>query len=78
MRQINSHANSLRQSRVSAGVTQIQLAVDSGVSISTINRLENHPLRTSPETAQKLATALGCRVEEIFPFILEGASHARN
>ena len=79
MRKINTHANSLRQRRVSAGVTQIQLVVNSGVSLSTINRLENHPLPTSAETAQKLAMALGCRVEEIFPFITEeGARHARN
>jgi transcriptional regulator with XRE-family HTH domain len=78
MKTITSHPNSLRQRRESAGFTQIQLVVESGIGLSTINRLENHPLPTRPETARRLAAALECQVEEIFPYMKEEASHARN
>lgn len=78
MNTMNSHPNSLRQRRESAGFTQIQLVVESGISLSTINRLENHPLPTRHETAKRLAAALDCRVEEIFPYLGEAQedSHA--
>jgi len=78
MRSINTHPNSLRQHRQRAGVTQINLAVSSGISISTINRLENHPLPIRPDTARCLAAALDCRMEDIFPFLGEtkGKRHA--
>jgi len=69
MRITHTYQNSLRQSRASSGVTQINLAVASGISIPTINRLENHPLPTRPETAERLAKALGCRVADIFPYL---------
>ena len=66
-----SHPNRLRHWRRSASFTQINLAVESGVSLATINRLENHPLPTSFQTAERLAVALDCRVEDIFPFLEE-------
>jgi transcriptional regulator with XRE-family HTH domain len=80
MRTTFSHPNRLRQRRLSAGFTQIQLVVESGVSLATINRLENHPLQTTFQTAQRLAAALDCRVEDIFPFLDDdqnGGRHGR-
>lgn len=59
-------ANSLREAREAAGLTQGQLAEAIGVSRKTINTVENGVFVPSTVIALKLARALGCRVEELF------------
>ena len=73
-----TYTNSLRERREVAGLSQIELVVKSGVGLSTINKLENHPLPTGLLTAQRLAAALGCQVADLFPYLAEGGIHERN
>ena len=60
--------NKLRKLRKSKCVSQTQLAYASGVSRVTISQIENRPMKMlSLDTCYRLATALGCDVEHIWP-----------
>lgn len=58
--------NRLRELREGKGLTQAQLADLIGVSRKTVNTVENGVFVPSTVVALKLASALGCRVEELF------------
>lgn len=59
-------ANLLREKRRSAGISQRQLAEKAGVDFSYISKLENGRLPPpSAETVQRIATILGCAIEEL-------------
>lgn len=59
-------ANSLREAREAAGLTQGQLAEAIGVSRKTINTVENGIFVPSTVIALRLARALDCTVEALF------------
>lgn len=57
----------LREIRIKQGLTQYQLARILGFKHNTvISRYETGKKKPSLETAQRIALALGCRVEHIF------------
>lgn len=59
--------NKLEELRRKADLTQATLASKSGVSITTISRLEISGLNDAKvETLLKLAEAIGCRIEDFF------------
>ena len=59
--------NKLEELRRKADLTQATLASKSGVSLSTISRLEISGLNDAKvETLLKLAEAIGCRIEDFF------------
>ncbi len=58
--------NRIREARESKGLTQAELAGQVGVSRKTVNTVENGVFVPSTIVALKLATALGCTVEELF------------
>ena len=62
---IESMSDRIRQARISAGLTQTELAGRLGVTQSTVNRWEGGRHDPSRETATRLATTLGVGVEWI-------------
>ena len=59
--------NRLRELRLAQGLSQTALAARAGLGLGTLNRIERWPFPVSPTTAEKLATALDCGIEDIFP-----------
>lgn len=57
--------NSLRERRKAAGMSVEDLSVAADVAISTIKEIERGHAPT-PSVQLRLASALGCRVEELF------------
>jgi len=68
--------NRLREQRRASGLTQAQLATAVLVSRKTINTIENGVFVPSTTLALKLASELGCGVEELFQ--LPGAVFEKN
>lgn len=66
--------NRLRERRRAHGLSQTALAARSRIGLSTLNRIECWHFRTSLETAERLAQALGCKVEDVFPYLGKAAS----
>ena len=58
---------SLRTLRLIAGFTQKELAVAAGLRRPTISALESGRQKPRPETARRIADALGYPAESIFP-----------
>ncbi len=58
--------NRLKELRAAHGLTQADLADKVLVSRKTINTVENGVFVPSTTLALKLATALGCAVEDLF------------
>jgi transcriptional regulator with XRE-family HTH domain len=59
-------AQNLRRRRISAGMTQNDLAEKSGVRMMNISRYERGAVRNPPMTIiQSLATALGCSIPDL-------------
>lgn len=57
----------LREVRINKGLTQYQLARILGFKHNTaISRYETGRKKPNLETAQRIALALGCKVEDIF------------
>lgn len=57
----------IRELRESAGITQTELAQKSGISRTTLNRMESGQIKvTTTRTLSKLASALGVCVEDLF------------
>ena len=67
--------NKLRETRVVKKISQFQLRVLTGIHQSKISMIENGLIPPRNDEAEKLARALGARVEELFPAegIKEGA-----
>jgi len=59
-------ATSLKDYRLTAGLTQADLAERVSVSRKTINTIENGVFVPTTVLALRLARALGCRVEDLF------------
>lgn len=55
----------VRESRESAGLTRFQLAQKVGVSISTIDRLENRDALPKPTALGRIACELGLSVDAL-------------
>ena len=62
-----SSINRLREFRVKADMSQIELSKETGVAQATISNIESGNRTPSYLTRQRLAKALGVPVEEIFP-----------
>ena len=62
-------ANTLRTARQAAGLTQAAVAVEAGIAVSTLSRLEGYPFPVAPLTADKLARALGIKSTALFPYL---------
>lgn len=60
--------NNLKQIRLRLGMSQQDLAAIAGVSRQTIGGVESGQYAPSTTIALRLATALGCRVEDLFWF----------
>ncbi|HCQ64583.1 MAG TPA: transcriptional regulator [Rhodobacteraceae bacterium] len=67
--------NRLRERRMAAGLTQAALADRIEVSRKTINTIENGVFIPSTLLALRLATTLGCQVEDIFSLAPGEPSH---
>ena len=64
----------LKDLRAKAKLTQEDLAMHSGVSVRTIQRIENHKqllTDTTLETAVRLTRALGISIEELTGKVME-------
>lgn len=72
MKQILNLQNNLKAHLGLSQLNQIQLAERAGVSVCTINRLLNYALPVSPAIASKLALALSCKPNDLFPFLALG------
>lgn len=57
--------NRVKELRKKRGWTLERLAAESGLSITTISRVENHKKGWSPDSLEKLAKALGVSVGEL-------------
>jgi transcriptional regulator with XRE-family HTH domain len=62
-------ALALRRARKRAGMTQMELHDASGVAQNVISRIESGKQRPRPGTLDRLALALGVRVDELDPRI---------
>jgi len=60
--------NKIRSLRKAKGLSQAQIAVGAGVSLTTVFYLElGYEARTSEEIKKKLAEFFDCDVDDIFP-----------
>jgi len=67
---MKSQTSALRAARIAAAYKQIELAERAGVAVGTLHRLELYPaFKPSLATAEKLATAIQCKVEDLFPLL---------
>jgi len=64
---MNKNLRPLRKVRFLLGLTQEGLAVKSGVSQAKISQYERGITRPSEKNRNRLASALGERVEKVFP-----------
>lgn len=62
-----SHPSRLREVRLSRGFSQIELAVKSGVCLSSICSLETGKREVSRNRKRRIADTLGLSIEELFP-----------
>ena len=66
---IQKYQNRIREFRKRQGMKQVELAIASGLSLATINRLEVWHFHPSDGSVQALASALNIEPDEIFPFL---------
>ena len=59
--------NNLRQARLEADKSQLQLMKETNIYFSTISRIERGWLRPSEEQKKKLADALNVKINWLFP-----------
>ena len=57
-------AKAVKYSRVKLGITQEELAKKSGISVATVNFLENGKIKPHPKTIVAVAEALGVNPKE--------------
>jgi len=55
----------LKKRLTDLGISQTEAARRSGVDVYRLNKIANGAVRPGPETASKLAKALGCTVADI-------------
>ena len=60
-------SSALRTARLAAGLSLSELADQAGVSRTTVHLLDRDRHSPSLGTAQRLATALGTSVDQLFP-----------
>ena len=65
----------LRSARLNKGLTQRALAVEAGVSLATVQRLEGG-LGARPDNAKRLADFFGVQVTDLMPDSSEKAAVA--
>jgi transcriptional regulator with XRE-family HTH domain len=58
----------LREARLAAGLSVHDLAVRSGVSMSTIHRIQCRQTRPRPRVVRRLSAALGVSPDEVAEF----------
>lgn len=58
-------ARTIRELRRERGLTQMELAWRSGLSVTTISRLETGKAKLTPKVARALAVGLGMDYEEL-------------
>ena len=59
---------SMKAIRRGLGLRQLDLALKAGIGISTVSLIERgYVCRVSPELRAKIAKALRCEVEDVFP-----------
>lgn len=62
--------NNIESIRKSLNMTQEELAKKSGVSRVTIGNFENGKIEvTTNQTMEKIASALGCKINDVFYFV---------
>jgi transcriptional regulator with XRE-family HTH domain len=61
----------LKHRRRRAGLSQMDLALKSGVGQHTISEAENDKREPQPRTLRKLASALDCEVADFFALAVE-------
>jgi transcriptional regulator with XRE-family HTH domain len=59
--------NRLREERVIRRVRQFDLVVKTGLNQAKISFIENGLVQPKPREKEKLAKALGCSVDAVFP-----------
>lgn len=65
--------NRLRSLRENSGISQAELAVRAGVSISVVYQIElGHDGRTSDNVKRKIANFFDCKVSDVFPASMVG------
>lgn len=64
--------NHLRARRTSKGLSQGELAVRAGITRQAVYSIENSQYLPTTAVALRLATALGCRVEDLFNLVSSG------
>ena len=63
---INTGNLRMHEMRVSAGLTQAELARLAGVEKSTVSRLENGDVHCNISSCIKICRALNCRLDDLF------------
>jgi transcriptional regulator with XRE-family HTH domain len=69
--------NRLRIIRAEKRVTQFRLALLTGISTSRLSYFENDLIRPTNDEKEKLARALVCGTEELFPKVERGKEKGR-
>lgn len=59
--------NNLRTMRLTAGISQIELAHKTHIAPQTISQIENNKIYPYPGWRRKLAKALSVKEDDIFP-----------
>lgn len=57
--------SNIKKIRLEKGISQQELAAKAGVSQPFIHDLENENRNAKPETLERIANVLGCKVEEL-------------
>ena len=61
-------AQKIKQVRTEKGLTQLDVAEKSGVSVNYFARIERADVKPSVETLEKVVKALGVKSSDILPF----------
>jgi DNA-binding XRE family transcriptional regulator len=63
--------NKIREFRIKAGYSQVELARRAGMGSTNLNAIENGRLKAWPKVKRKLARALEVTEAELFPEVVE-------
>lgn len=61
--------NNIAEIRKKKGLTVRQLEYKTGISKSTLSRLENNEMKLYLELLEKIARALNCNVQDLFDIV---------
>lgn len=59
--------NQLRRIRIKLGITQAELSKRTKIIYSTVSRIDTGVLKPSAQHKRKIAKALRCKIQDIFP-----------